>query len=57
MYAGDGAGHECAGCDEIIDEGQVEYETVYEDGQAFRLHLGCASLLDTSGDGAHHDHR
>ena len=46
MYAGYGAGHTCIGCDEVIDATQVEYEAVFQDGAAYRLHLGCASLLD-----------
>jgi hypothetical protein len=46
MYAGYGDGHECSGCGEVIDRKQVEWEATYENGQAYRLHLGCAGLWD-----------
>ena len=46
IYAGHGDGHECAGCGEVIDQTQVEYEATYADGRAYRLHLGCAALWD-----------
>jgi hypothetical protein len=46
MYAGYGDGRECAGCGEVIDNKQVEWEATYEDGRAYRLHLGCAGLWE-----------
>jgi hypothetical protein len=46
MYAGYGDGQPCAGCGEVIDTSQVEWEATYQDGQAYRLHLGCAGLWD-----------
>jgi hypothetical protein len=46
MYAGYGEGRECAGCGEVIDRKQVEWEATYEDGQSYRLHLGCAGLWE-----------
>ena len=46
MYAGQGDGHECAGCCEAIDQSQVEYEATLVDGRTYRLHLGCAALWD-----------
>jgi hypothetical protein len=46
MYAGYGQGHTCDGCGETIDSAQVEYEAVYADGRAYRLHLACAGLWE-----------
>src|SRR5689334_8859497 len=46
MYAGYGTGRTCDGCGEVIDQTQVEYECVYQDGFSSFLHLGCAGLLD-----------
>jgi hypothetical protein len=46
MYAGYGDGAECAGCGEVIDNMQVEWEATYENGQSYPLHLGCAGLWD-----------
>jgi hypothetical protein len=46
MYAGYGEGRECAGCGDVIDKTQVEWEAIYQDGQAYRLHLGCAGLWE-----------
>jgi hypothetical protein len=46
MYTGYGEGRECAGCGEAIDKTQVEWEAIYQDGQAYRVHLGCAGLWE-----------
>jgi hypothetical protein len=46
MYAGYGDGRECTGCGEVIDTKQVEHEAIYENGQAYRLHLACAAVWD-----------
>jgi hypothetical protein len=46
MYAGYGDGHDCAGCGDVIDKRQVEWEATYGDGQSYRLHLSCAGLWD-----------
>jgi hypothetical protein len=46
MYAGHGDGTECAGCGEVIDRQQVEWEATYPNGQAYRLHVGCAGVWD-----------
>jgi hypothetical protein len=32
MYAGYGDGHDCAGCGDVIDKRQVEWEATYGDG-------------------------
>ena len=46
MFAGYGGGLDCCGCGEVIDKTQVEYEAVYENGQADHFHLACAGLWD-----------
>jgi len=44
MWAGQGDGHSCAGCDLPILPDQVEYE--FGNGEVFRMHLGCAALWE-----------
>jgi len=44
MWAGNGNGETCAGCDEPITPDQIEYE--FTDGVAIRMHIGCAALWD-----------
>jgi hypothetical protein len=46
MYAGYGQGRVCEGCGEDIGPTQVEYEAIYEDGRAYRVHLACAGLWE-----------
>jgi hypothetical protein len=44
MWAGNGAGEPCAGCDQPIEPDQVEYE--FGNGALIRMHLGCAALWE-----------
>jgi hypothetical protein len=46
LWPGYGGGQPCAGCDEPILPAQVEYELEMGDGRSFRLHTGCAALLE-----------
>jgi hypothetical protein len=46
IYAGYGDGTACSACGEVIDKSQVEWEATYQDGQAYRMHLGCAGLWE-----------
>jgi len=41
-----GTGRECAGCDEVIDRGQIEVEVAADGtGQALSMHLECFAVL------------
>jgi hypothetical protein len=44
MWAGNGHGDTCAGCDQAIRPDQIEYE--FTDGEVVRMHIGCAALWD-----------
>ncbi len=44
MWADQGDGQPCAGCDQPILPDQVEYE--FGNGDVFRMHLGCAALWE-----------
>jgi hypothetical protein len=44
MWAGNGHGNTCAGCDRPILPDQVEYE--FGNGEMLRMHLGCAALWE-----------
>ena len=49
MYAGYGTGRACVGCDHEISAKEIEYEAVYNEGQTYHLHLGCAALWEVAG--------
>jgi hypothetical protein len=44
MWAGQGRGDACAGCDQPILPEQIEYE--FGNGQIVHMHLGCAAVWD-----------
>jgi hypothetical protein len=44
MWAGQGTGETCAGCDQPIRPDQIEYE--FGNGGIIRMHLGCAALWE-----------
>jgi CheY-like chemotaxis protein len=47
MYASYGSGATtCAGCGEEVDARQVQWEATYENGRAYRMHLGCAAVWE-----------
>ena len=46
MYAGYGDGRACSGCGGPIERTHVEYESIYENGRAYHLHLACAGVWD-----------
>ena len=41
-----GSGHRCAACDEPIRRVQVEHQLDVGEGEAVRLHVGCAGLWE-----------
>src|SRR5262245_48066993 len=47
MYAANGVGRACAGCDDAIGPEEVEYEADYGEGSSYYLHLGCAAFWNT----------
>lgn len=44
MWAGNGQGETCVGCDRPIRPDQIEYE--FTDGETVHMHIGCAALWD-----------
>ena len=46
VWAGNGTGTRCRGCEEIILRAQVEYDFEDADGQELRLHPGCFGLWE-----------